>query len=112
MYTGGRTRRGFSGFKGLGWLVVVLMLGMAVMPTAAAAATGDVQIEHRLAGTCLRDCPWYLAETVGVEAAQVGEAPVLLRRVRQRQLPVARECFRLHGARTSGAASVRSRRDP
>ena len=39
-------RRGFSGLRTLGWLVVVLMLVMAVMPTAVVAADGDVQIEQ------------------------------------------------------------------
>src|SRR5262245_36022900 len=44
MYVRGRARRGFSGMRTLGWLVVVLMLVMAVMPTAVAAADGDVSI--------------------------------------------------------------------
>src|SRR5262245_23733884 len=46
MYVGGRKRRGFSGLRTLGWLVVVMMLALAVMPTAAIAANGDVEIEQ------------------------------------------------------------------
>jgi len=46
MYVRGRTRRGFAGIRTLGWLVVVLMLVMAVMPTAVAAADGDVEIDQ------------------------------------------------------------------
>src|SRR5581483_4445900 len=47
-------------------------------------ATGDVQVEHRTAGAGDRTGTWYLVGNA--EPAQVGEAPVLVRRGRQGQL--------------------------
>ncbi len=68
---------------------------------------GDVEVEHRL--DLRRRCA---RERVGVEAAQVGEAPVLLGRVRDRQLLVGGECVATtHMARTCGGASAGCRRD-
>ncbi len=55
---------------------------------------GHVDLEHVSLHSCCRDCPSDTAvfgEGVGVEAAQVGEAPRLHRRVRERQRPVELE---------------------
>jgi hypothetical protein len=75
--------------------------------------TGDVDLEHRRRR---RRTPGAVCrEEVRVEALQIGEAPVLVRRGRKRQLPVALRELSPHDApwaRSAGAGSAHCRRGP
>ena len=72
---------------------------------------GHRDVQHRLRRTRPRDCPWGMAESVRVEALEVGEAPRFVPRRRERQRVVALEQIRpTHTACTGCAARAGSRR--
>src|SRR5256885_1990043 len=72
----------------------------------------DVEIEHCLGRNMSRDYPGTCLKSIQVKDTKIGEAPVLLRRVGERQLLVAHERLSVHATHTSCETSACCRRGP